>query len=114
MSFIMKNLIIIGARGYGREIFHFAKESIGYGTDFIIKGFLDDNSDALDGYDGYPPILDSVEDYGIEEDDVFTCALGDVNYKRKYVNLILSKGGEFINIIQSKERLLSNVSCIFP
>lgn len=104
----MKHLIIIGARGYGREIFHFAKESIGYGTDFVIKGFLDDKSDALNGYEGYPPILDSVEDYRIEDDDVFTCALGDVRYKSKYVNLILSKGGEFINIIHNSSRIYPN------
>ena len=29
----MKKFIIIGASCYGIEIFHFAKESIGYGTD---------------------------------------------------------------------------------
>lgn len=113
----MKNLIIIGARGYGREICHFAKESEGYGTDFVIKGFLDDKSDALDGYCGYPPIIDSVENYTIELDDVFICALGDVIYKKKYVDIILFKGGEFINIIHKSARIYPNtkigVGCIF-
>ena len=56
----MKNLLIIGSRGFGREIYNLALESICYGTEFTIKGFLDDKKEALDGYDGYPSIISSV------------------------------------------------------
>ena len=77
----MKNLLIIGARGFGREIYNSALESIGYNDSFIVKGFLDDKVNALDGYDGYPPIVDSVEHYQLAKDDVFICALGEVFYK---------------------------------
>jgi sugar O-acyltransferase (sialic acid O-acetyltransferase NeuD family) len=94
----MKHLIIIGARGFGREIFFHAQNSLGYQTEFIIKGFLDDGSDVLDGYSGYPPILGPVEDYRVEKDDVFICALGDVHYKKKYCEIIQGKGGEFITL----------------
>ncbi len=95
----MKNLLIIGARGFGREIYNSALESIGYNDSFIVKGFLDDKVNALDGYDGYPPIVDSVEHYQLAKDDVFICALGEVSYKETYVKMILAKGGEFINLI---------------
>jgi len=95
----MKELLIIGARGFGRETYNMALESVGYGTEFIVKGFLDDNSDALNSYQGYPAILCSVEEYNICTDDVFICALGDPYYKRKYVEMMASKGGTFINII---------------
>ena len=95
----MNHLLIIGARGYGREVYNTAMESIGYGTSFDIKGFLDDKSDALDGYDGYAPIISSVEDYVVDGNDVFICALGDVRYKKKYIEIILSKGGKFISLI---------------
>jgi sugar O-acyltransferase (sialic acid O-acetyltransferase NeuD family) len=94
----MKHLIIIGARGFGREIYFLAQNSIGYGTEFSIKGYLDDCKEALDGYQGYPPILGPVEGYIVEKDDVFICALGDVNYKKKYSEIILDKGGEFITL----------------
>ncbi len=106
----MKNLLIIGARGYGREVFNLAHQCIGYGTEFVIKGFLDDKSDALDGYPGYGPIIDSVEAYTIQEDDVFICALGDVNYKKKYVEIILAKGGTFINLIHPTASIGRNSS----
>ncbi len=36
----MRNLLIIGAGGFGREVYNSALESIGYGKDFIVKGFF--------------------------------------------------------------------------
>lgn len=95
----MKTLLIIGARGYGRGTFDTVQTMKGYGTEFVVKGFLDDKIDALDGYEGYPPIIDSVENYIIQKDDVFACALGDVKFKKKYVQMILDKGGKFMNVI---------------
>lgn len=104
----MKNLLIIGARGFGREVFNMAHDCKGFGSEFIIKGFLDDKKDALDNFEGYAPIIDSVENYAIQEDDVFICALGDVNYKKKYVDIILSKKGEFINLIHNTATISRN------
>jgi sugar O-acyltransferase (sialic acid O-acetyltransferase NeuD family) len=105
----MKNLIIIGARGFGREIYNVATQTKEYNNEWIIKGFLDDKKDALDKFDGYPPILSSVEEYEIKENDVFICALGDTKYKKKYVNLILGKNGRFINIIHPTSIINMNV-----
>ena len=104
----MKKLLIIGARGFGREIYNTATGAIGYGTDFQIKGFLDDKVDALDGYPNYPPIIDSVEHYQPQNDDVFICALGDVNYKKKYVDIIESKSGAFISLIHKTALIHKN------
>ena len=104
----MKNLLIIGARGWGREVFDIANACILHGEDLQVKGFLDDKSDALDGYDNYPPIVGPVENYQIQEDDVFICALGDVNYKKQYADIILEKGGEFISLIHPTAILGNN------
>ena len=95
----MKNLIIIGARGFGREIYNIATQTNEYSVKWTIKGFLDSDTSALDGFKNYPPIISSVEDYEVQEDDLFICALGDVRYKKKYISLILGKGGRFTNII---------------
>lgn len=102
----MKNLLIIGARATGRGIYGFRHDFVGYNEPFVIKGFLDDDKNVLDGFDGYPPILSSVEDYEVQKDDVFICALGDPVYKQKYVDMILRKKGEFISLI-SKNLVLS-------
>lgn len=95
----MKQLLIIGARGWGREVYDIAKACIDAGADFTVKGFLDDKADALDGYKDYPPIIGPVETYEIEKDDVFICALGDAHYKKQYADKILGKGGIFISMI---------------
>ena len=95
----MKHLIIVGARGWGREVYAQAQFSHGYLEEYDLKGFLDDKYDALDGMDGYPPILGSVEGYEPQADDVFICALGDNAWRKHYAEIILNKGGKFINLI---------------
>lgn len=105
----MKQLLIIGARGWGREVYDIAKACIATGTELRVKGFLDDKSDALDGYENYPPILGPVETYDVKPDDVFVCALGDVNYKKHYSDIILNKGGEFVSLVHPTAYFGSNV-----
>lgn len=105
----MKHLLIIGARGFGRAVCDLACEMPEYHKEFDIKGFLDDKVDALEGYDNYPPIVGTVESYEIQPDDVFICALGDVHYKKHYAELILNRGGQFINVIHPSAHLGTNV-----
>lgn len=47
----------------GRTIFDVARESIGYGIEYTIKGFIDDNLSALDGFEDYPPMLGTISHY---------------------------------------------------
>ena len=96
---LMKGLVIIGARGFGREVSEAAKDCIGFGTEFVVKGFLDDDPHALDTTPGYPPILGPVEDYQPAGDDVFACGLGAPRWQKHYADIILQKGGRFINLI---------------
>ena len=95
----MKHLIIIGAGGFGREVYCTALESIGYGKEFKVKGFLDDNIHALDGFKGYPPVLDTIDNYRIEDSDVFVCAIGFVKTRRVLSEKIMDKGGVFQTLI---------------
>ena len=106
----MKNLLIIGARGWGREVYNMLPYCVGYETEFSVKGFLDDKTDALDGMPGYPPIISSVEDYQPQPDDVFVCAVGDAQWKRHYAEMVLEKGGQFINIIHKTAEIERNTT----
>lgn len=76
-----------------------ASHCCGYGTEFIIKGFLDDTESPLKNYPGYPPVLSDIDSYIIEPDDVFVCALGSIEGKKSCVQRILAKGGEFISLV---------------
>lgn len=95
----MKHLIILGAGGMGRQVLSFAKSCDGYGKEYDVKGFLDDNHNAMDGFPDYPPILGTVDGYQIVEDDIFFNSIGDIKAKKLCIQKILDKGGEFITLI---------------
>lgn len=104
----MKNLIIIGAGGMGRTIYSNALESIGYGEKFVIKGFIDDNLQALEGFPNYLPIIDTIMDYVPQQDDVFVSSIGGAA-RRPCMEEIISRGGEFIELIHQTARIYTNV-----
>ena len=103
----MKNLIIIGAGGMGRTVYSNALESVGYGKEFVVKGFIDDNLQALDGFPNYPPVIGSIRDYQPQEDDVFVSSIGGAS-RRACMEEIIRRGGEFISLIHQTVRLLTN------
>ena len=104
----MKELIIIGAGGMGRTMYSNALGSIGYHNSFIIKGFIDDNLNALDTFSNYPPIIAKVSDYIPKKNDVFVCSIGSAS-RKKCMEQIISKGGEFIELIHKDAKILTNV-----
>ena len=106
-----KNLYIIGARGFGREVACLAEYIIAAGqADFRIAGFLDDDSHALDRFPGYPPIIASAESFNPSAGDVFVCALGVVAPRKKYTEIIEQKGGHFITLIHPSASIRKNTT----
>jgi len=106
----MKKLIIIGAGGMGRSIYTLALECPGYNSDYELKGFIDDNIHALEEFEGYPPIIETIKDYQVLKDDVFVSSIGDVKTKKTCITRILDQGGEFINLIHPSAIVLTNVT----
>ena len=103
----MKNLIIIGAGGMGRTVYSNALESVGYGVKFKVKGFIDDNLDALDGFPNYPAVIDTIRDYQPQEDDVFVSSIGGES-RRLCMEEIVNRGGEFMELIHQTARIYTN------
>lgn len=104
----MKNLVIIGAGGFGRSLYSNALESFGYGEDFQIKGFIDDNEAALNGFDGYPPLIGSIKDYKPEEDDVFVSSIGG-DFRKRCMEEIIGRGGKFQQLVHKTARIYHGV-----
>lgn len=103
----MKKLIIIGAGGMGRTLYSNALESVGYGEKFVVKGFIDDNLQALDEFPNYPPVIDTIFDYQPQEDDVFVSSIGGVA-RRSCMEEIIRRGGEFLELIHQTARIYTN------
>lgn len=95
----MKQLIIIGAGGMGRTVYSIALGSTGYGTEFIVKGFIDDDIHQLDNFADYQPILGTIDGYSIGIDDVFVCAIGNTFTKEMICEKLKQKGAVFYTLI---------------
>ena len=106
----MKHLVIIGAGGYGREMYGAALGSVGYGTEFDVRGYLDARADALDGFAGYPPVIGDPLTYVPDADDVFITALGDIASRRRCVRQVAERGGPFVSLVHRSAFLGPNVT----
>lgn len=104
----MKQLLILGAGGMGKEIYYTARHSIGYGTEFEVKGFLDFPNPDWDS-NIYPPIFGLEDEYEIQPDDVFTCSIGDVHLKRKICEKMKARGAKFQTLIFDNVQIRENV-----
>jgi sugar O-acyltransferase (sialic acid O-acetyltransferase NeuD family) len=114
----MKDLIIIGAGGFGREILSYAVDIMKTDDcEWRIKGFIDDDLNALHDIDTGYPILGTISKHIIEENGVYVCAIGDGKTRLSIGRYFQEKGAEFINFIHPtakiRERVKLGVGNIF-
>ena len=95
----MKNLIIIGAGGCGREVLQWAKDINEQENRWNIKGFLDDNADALNGKICDVGVIGGVDDYVIEPDDEFVCCIGTSTARQEITEKLKARGAVFTSVI---------------
>jgi len=91
----MKNLIIVGVGGFGREAYYLAK-SIGK---WNIKGFLGNIGDDPRKYKIDLPVLGVIEDYMPMSNDVFVMGVADPFKKEKFATILKSKGAQFETLV---------------
>ena len=106
----MKHLIIIGVGGFAREVHWHAQNSLGYGTEWDIKGFLDGDV-KLDEqeYKKLPlPLLGDVNKYKVQADDVFVCSIADCAARERMIKILENKGSKFINLIHRTALIAPN------
>lgn len=106
----MKRLLIIGAGSFGREVLEYAEDIVAAGkNEWVIGGFLDDNTHALDDYEVAYPIVGGISDYAPQEGDVFISAFGEGTSRVKFGEMIRERGGEMANIIHPTAKILHRV-----
>ncbi len=102
----MKNIIIAGAGGCGREILQWIEDINAETPTWHVKGFIaDDRETAFEGIACDIPILDTIVDYIPQKDDLFVCAIGSPAGKELVVTRLRAKGAEFASIIHPKSVL---------
>lgn len=98
----MLNLIFVGAGGFGREVYSWAKPLFD-NNKYRFKGFIDDHIGTEQSIRGHLPILGSIHPgknvYKIEESDRFIFAIGDIDKKRSIIQELKSRDAKFITLI---------------
>lgn len=94
----MKNVIIIGAGGFGREVYWWAKHSLQI-SEYRFKGFLDDKLFEDSKFTFELPVIATIDNYIVEENDVFIIAIGNVSIKKNTVNSMKERGANFLTLI---------------
>lgn len=95
----MKELLIVGAGGFGRELLQWSKEINEIEPRWNIKGFLDDDLHALDGYDCDCEIVGKISEWLPSENEEFVIALGFPEVKKKVIGSLLERGAEIVSLI---------------
>jgi sugar O-acyltransferase (sialic acid O-acetyltransferase NeuD family) len=95
----LPKLIIIGAGGFGREVWAWAEQSVQHSQEWTLKGFIDDNLDALKHTPSPGRILGRINDYQPATEDVFICAIGVPAIKRKCSEMLAARGAVFTRLV---------------
>jgi len=94
----MRELIIVGAGGFGREAYYLAKV-IGK---WKIKGFIDDNLNALDNINIGSRVLGSITDWIPSDNEVYAMGVSNPKIKEAIVMQLLEKGAKFVSLIHPR------------
>lgn len=95
----MKDIIIVGAAGFGREVLQWIKDVNHVAPTWNIKGFLDDNPNALNGYKCDYHILGSIHEWVPNDNEIFALALATPKVKETIVGILKAKGAKFATVI---------------
>lgn len=104
----MKDLYIVGAGGFGREVYGWLC-AMGESDDWQFCGFLDDNSEALTGLDYDKGVVAPIHDFEVNAAQLFVCGIGDVSTKIKLCKPLLEKGAQFLTVVHPTALVGKNV-----
>lgn len=95
----IKDLIIVGAGCYGRELLQWAKDVNAQEERWNILGFLDPDPHALDGYHVDRSIIGDEADWEIKENQEFLIGISDPGIKERVVVDLKKKGAKMAALI---------------
>lgn len=95
----MKDLYIIGAGGFGREVAWLVERINNVSPTWNIKGFIDDNEEIHGSLEGRYRILGGCDYLVTREDAYAVCAVGSARVRRHIIEKIGNSGIKFATLI---------------
>ena len=106
----MKDVIIIGASGFGREVLHTIHAINKINPTWNVLGFLDDNVHALDGFSIGYKVLGKIGEWKPKENEYYVLAIADPRTKKIIALDMKEKGAMFASIIHPSVEIGDRVS----
>jgi sugar O-acyltransferase (sialic acid O-acetyltransferase NeuD family) len=92
-------LIIVGASGCGREVLQIVKDINDAEYKWDVLGFIDDNLNALDGYECDYEVIGKIQDWQPTEEECFVMAIAEPHIKEIIAEKLEEKGAKFVSVI---------------
>ena len=106
---IVKDVVILGAAYFAREVYSMVQDCITDGAKWRFKGFVDDRKNILDDFQHEGEMLGGVDVYQPAMNDLVIPALGNPSARQKYVSLLQSKGANFGTMVHPSSYVGCNV-----
>jgi len=112
------DVVIVGAGGLGREVYEMFYE-VYTKEQYNLKGFISDDLNVLDGFPIDIPLLGTIKEYKVKQNDRFILAIGAVEGRKKVAQNLLANGAEFISLIHPdahvfKTAAIKNGTIVYP
>ncbi|KPY36697.1 MULTISPECIES: dTDP-4-amino-4,6-dideoxy-D-glucose acetyltransferase VioB [Pseudomonas syringae group] len=104
-----KNLLIVGAGAFGREVHAWLMDWVSLNPGWHIAGFINDGPGSTERFDHYPPVVSTVDGYQPKPDEYLVCAIGSPQGKRAVVEKLLARGSRFFTLIHPSVIMGENV-----
>jgi sugar O-acyltransferase (sialic acid O-acetyltransferase NeuD family) len=95
----LPKVYIVGAGGFGREVFTWASHHPDCGKKWEITGFLDDNAEALSGMDSPGKVVGPITLHSVEPQALYLCGLGQPEQKIKICTTLKKSGACFLTLV---------------
>lgn len=103
----MKNLYIIGAGGFGREVAWLVERINSVKPTWNLKGFIDDNETLWGSFDGGYPVFGGCKYIASLENVYAVCAVGSAKVRKQIIDKLKDTSVKFATLVDPSV-LLSN------
>lgn len=100
----MKKLLIIGAGGFGRELYAWAGQHPDCGVRWDRLGFLDDNPEALREFGDFAQVF-PLSSHRPAADNVYLNGLAQPDHKQKLLPPFVEAGAEFLTFVHPSAKV---------
>jgi sugar O-acyltransferase (sialic acid O-acetyltransferase NeuD family) len=92
-------LYIVGAGGFGREVWNWLNSHPDHGVQWTIDGFLDDSPNALAGFDYPVTVVGSVGGHQPDPAALYVCGIGLPKVKEAVCRSLEERGARFLTLV---------------